>query len=233
MLHQHQRILKEFCKLNTSDQVLDIEALQRESAWKEKIHFFESIGSTNDMALELGEAGAPEGTLVIAEEQTEGRGQFGRPWFSRRGGGLWISLLMRPSHIPKIISSLSRFGAVALCDAINQEGIVVKNLTIKEPNDVLIDGKKVAGVLVETRLGKSSFAVIGIGLNVFQQQDDFPEELRDRVTSLAQASPESKINRQHIANTLLQTLHQRYQELLYSPEKLNASFLSFLSLRSL
>ena len=202
----------------------NFELLQHHSPWHEKINFFESIDSTNTHALQLGEAGAPEGTLVIAEEQHRGRGQFQRPWFSPPGRGIWMSLLLHPPIVPETISSLSHFAVVALYDAILKMGIVLNDLKIKEPNDLLIGKKKVAGVLVETRIGKSSFAVVGIGLNVLQQEIDFPPELREKVTSLAVATGRKDIDRQKIIVALLQALHERYQQLLHEPAELDLAW---------
>ena len=206
--------------------LLNIELIQKKSPWHEKIHFFESIDSTNTHALQLGEAGAPEGTVVIAEEQQCGRGQFQRPWFSPAGTGIWMSLLLRPSIVPEMIPALSHFAVVALYDAILKIGMELNDLKIKEPNDLLIGKKKVAGVLVETRIGKSSFAVVGIGLNVLQQETDFPPELREKVTSLAVASGTKNINRQELVSALLQKLHERYQQVLHDPAELDLAWRS-------
>lgn len=203
---------------------MNIELLQKKSPWREKIHFFESIDSTNTHALQLGEAGAVEGTIVIADEQKQGRGQFQRPWFSPRGMGVWMSLLLRPAITPEIIPSLSRFAVVALYDAILKMKWMIPDLKIKEPNDLLVGKKKIAGILTETRLGNSSFAVIGIGLNVLQQEADFPDELREKVTSLALVAEEKNIDRQEIVGALLHALHKRYQQLLHGPVELDLAW---------
>ncbi|MCX6957164.1 MAG: biotin--[acetyl-CoA-carboxylase] ligase [Verrucomicrobiae bacterium] len=205
---------------------INVELLQQHSPWHEKIHFFESIDSTNTHALQLGEDEAAEGTVVIAEEQKKGRGQFQRPWFSPAGTGIWMSLLLRPTIVPEIIPALSHFAVVAIYDAILKMGMELNDLKIKEPNDLLIGKKKVAGVLVETRIGSSSFAVVGIGLNVLQQETDFPPELREKVTSLAVASGTKNINRQKIVSALLQKLHERYQQVLHDPVKLDLAWRS-------
>jgi len=203
---------------------LNVDLLRKHSPWREKLHFFERIDSTNTHALQLGEAGAAEGTLVIADEQTAGRGQFQRPWFSPPGTGIWISLLLRPKIIPEIIPGLSRFAVVALYDAILEMEIPISDLKIKEPNDLLIDKKKVAGVLTETRIGASSFAVIGIGVNLLQQESDFPPELQKKVTSLSWATGKKNIERQKIVTTLLQALYERYQQLLHQPVELDLAW---------
>ena len=193
---------------------------KKTSPWNQPIHFFETLTSTNDFALELGEGGAPEGSIVIAEKQTRGRGQLRRPWISPKGKGVYISFLLRLSIEQNTIRSLSQIGVVSLFDAILASKIIISNMKIKAPNDLLIDGKKVAGVLVETRLGASSFAVVGIGVNINHQTEDFPSKIPYEATSLTLSST-SIINRQILLEKLIQAFYERYQELLYCPEKLD------------
>ncbi|MFI0347778.1 MAG: biotin--[acetyl-CoA-carboxylase] ligase [Chthoniobacterales bacterium] len=192
--------------------------------WKTEIHFFETIDSTNDFLLELGELGAPEGTIIIAETQTKGRGQFHRPWFSPAGMGLWLSLLLRLPIEQEVVPLLSCFAPVALCDGIESSKIKVHNLCIKEPNDLLIDGKKVAGVLVETRRGASPFAVVGIGLNIYQTEKDFPKGINTPATSLSLASPGCMIDRQQLTMDVINALYRRYQQLHHDPVALEAEW---------
>ena len=203
---------------------MNIEQLEQFSPWKEKIFFFKSIDSTNNYALQLGESGVAEGTIVIADEQKWGRGQFQRSWLSPEKLGLWMSLVLRPMITPKMIPALSQFAVVALYDAILKMKIEVHDMKIKPPNDLLIAGKKVAGILVETRLGKNSFAVVGIGLNLFQQEKDFPSELKEKVTSLALATGEKNLDRSKILIFLLKELYERYQQLLQQPAELDLAW---------
>jgi BirA family biotin operon repressor/biotin-[acetyl-CoA-carboxylase] ligase len=130
------------------------------------LHFFRSINSTNAMALELAESGAPHGTLVVAEEQTAGRGRSGRRWFTPAGAAIALSLILRWDPPGGGFSgSLSVFGALGVAEAAEGIGVVPR---IKWPNDVLAGGRKVAGVLVEAQWHGSdlSSAVVGIGVNV-------------------------------------------------------------------
>lgn len=130
------------------------------------MYFYPSIGSTNDRAAELAEEGAPEGTLVVAEGQTAGRGRGGRPWFTPPGVALAFSLVLRPSDLSvEALGSLSALGALAVVEGLRSTGVAA---WIKWPNDVLIEGGKVAGVLVEASWlgGSLAFAVLGIGVNV-------------------------------------------------------------------
>jgi BirA family biotin operon repressor/biotin-[acetyl-CoA-carboxylase] ligase len=136
-------------------------------------------GSTNDRARELALEGAPAGTVVVAEQQTAGRGRQGRSWSAPRGTALTLSALLRPK--PADLPLLPLACAVAVCETC--EAVSPVGCQIKWPNDVLIDGRKVAGILIESRPG-DGWAVVGIGLNVDISEDELDPELRDRATSL-------------------------------------------------
>jgi BirA family biotin operon repressor/biotin-[acetyl-CoA-carboxylase] ligase len=200
---------------------LDQEVLTAASPWGVPVRVVAETGSTNDDLLALGEAGAPEGTLLFALHQMSGRGQFQRPWSSARGLGLWFSLLLRVPINDGMIPCLSAFPAVALVRTL--EALGIPGPTIKAPNDLLCGGRKVAGILVETRTGKDSFAVIGIGLNVNHTPEDFPEELRDRAASLAMMAG-SPWNPMTVASALLPELGSAADLMRRSPEKLLAAW---------
>lgn len=189
-----------------SAESLDAALLSAASPWKIPVQVVDQITSTNDELLSQGEAGAPSGTLLFAESQTAGRGQFRRVWNSARGLGLWFSLLLRLEINDDSIPSLSAFAAVALAKTIDE--LEIEGALIKAPNDVLIGGLKVAGILVETRVGRNPFAVVGIGLNVNHNPCDFPEELREQATSLALTS-EKSFNRNDVAAQLLRHLGEQ------------------------
>ena len=140
------------------------------------------IDSTNRRARELAAAGAPAGTLVTAEEQTAGRGRQGRSWVAPAGRALLMSAVIRPPEPPGAPLALAT--AVAVCEAIEARAPV--SCSVKWPNDIWIDGRKVAGILIEGRPA-DGWAVIGIGLNVAIEDDEFPPGLRGRATSLATA----------------------------------------------
>lgn len=201
--------------------LLDAAALTAASPWGVPAEVVAEITSTNDELLRRGEAGAPEGTLLFAEKQTAGRGQFLRPWSSAAGLGLWFSLLLRLPINDTTIPSLSAFAAVALVNTLQKIGI--SEYGIKAPNDVLISGRKVAGILVETRPGRKPFAVIGIGLNVNHASQDFPEELRDRATSLAMASG-TPFDRNAVAASLITVLGKSDDQMRHSPQDLLAAW---------
>lgn len=148
-----------------------------------ELFVLDTIDSTNRHAKDLAKAGKPEGTLVYAEEQTRGQGRRGRFWDSPRGKGLWFSLILRPqSDSP--IPLLNRLSALSLVQVIEKQFRLTPQ--IKEPNDVFLQDRKLAGILVETSRGRHSisYAIVGIGLNVNQEREDFALGLRDQAISL-------------------------------------------------
>lgn len=204
-----------------SADLLDASLLSAVTPWNIPVRVVDTISSSNDELLRMAEEGAPSGTLLFAESQTAGRGQFHRPWASARGLGLWFSLLLRLEINDSSIPSLSAFAAVALVNTIR--GLGIGDAGIKAPNDVLIGRRKAAGILVETRVGRDSFAVIGIGLNANHAPVDFPGELRDQATSLAIASGKP-FNRNDVAATLLRELGDQERLMRESPEELLAAW---------
>ena len=130
--------------------------------------------STNQTAKMLAEQGASHGTLVVAERQVSGRGRRGRTWHSPKGSGIWMSILLRPQIHPMSASMLTLVAAMAVYDAISSR---VEGCAIKWPNDIVINGRKVCGILTEmsSELDNIHYVVIGIGINV--NTDDFPEDI--------------------------------------------------------
>jgi len=131
-----------------------------------RIEYFDVINSTMDEAFRLGMAGAEEGTLICAEGQTKGRGRLGRGWTSPKGKGIYISILLRPKLQPLMVSQLTLLCAVAVAEAIERAAGI--NMAIKWPNDVLINNKKVVGILTEmnAETDRIKFVIVGIGVNV-------------------------------------------------------------------
>jgi BirA family biotin operon repressor/biotin-[acetyl-CoA-carboxylase] ligase len=142
----------------------------------------ETCTSTNDLATKLAEKGADEGTVVVAEEQTKGRGTKGRSWQSACGKGLYASVILRPKQ--KDISLLPLMAGVACAEAVR--GATGLEVGLKWPNDIVWRKKKLGGILCESSfLGDTVvYAVLGLGLNVNQKRSDFPDELRPIATSL-------------------------------------------------
>ena len=140
----------------------------------------EETRSTNTALRALAEAGAPEGTVYIAQSQTGGRGRMGRSFFSPAGTGLYLSLLLRPvSWKPARAAQLTAAAAAAMCEAIRE--VTGKEPGIKWVNDILLDGKKVCGILTEASFSMESgvleYAVLGLGINVYPPEGGFPKEL--------------------------------------------------------
>lgn len=151
-----------------------------------RILCLDRIDSTNTECKRQAMAGAPEGLAVIAEEQTAGRGRAGRSFQSPRDGGLYLSVLMRPRLALSQVSDMTAWVAVAVCDAV--EAVCGLRPQIKWTNDLILNGKKLCGVLTELGLTRDNgldYLVTGIGINVNQQETDFEGEVREIATSLA------------------------------------------------
>jgi BirA family transcriptional regulator, biotin operon repressor / biotin---[acetyl-CoA-carboxylase] ligase len=186
---------------------VDLRAALRDCVIGRRIIVLRSTGSTNDFLRQMLTPELPEGFVVFAEEQTAGRGQRGNRWASAAHLGLWFSILLRP-QLPIVESArLTNWAAQAIAATIRSEtGLEPK---IKPPNDVYLEGRKVAGVLVETKAGGGAAwtAIVGIGLNLNQSSEDFPIELRERAGSLAMALGR-KIVRADFAVALLHELER-------------------------
>ncbi len=150
---------------------------------QQPIFCFGVVETTNIEANRLAREGSPEGTLVVADAQTKGRGRLRRSWISPPGTGLYLSIVLRPTCAPDRFPALTLTAGVATASAIQQMGLVPQ---LKWPNDILISGKKVGGVLTEVAFDKKQidFAILGIGINVNTAADAFPVSFRNRATSL-------------------------------------------------
>jgi len=148
---------------------------------KHIFHFFKT-DSTNHVALELGHAGEPEGAVVLAEEQTAGRGRAGRSWHSERAAGIYVTLLLRPRLAPVQAPLLTMMAGLSAHTAV--QSVTGLAADLKWPNDLLIHGKKVGGILTEMHAEPNQvrFVIVGIGINVNQER--FPGELANTATSL-------------------------------------------------
>ena len=148
---------------------------------KRIFHFFKT-DSTNRVALELGHAGEPEGAVVLAEEQTAGRGRAGRAWHSQRAAGIYVTLLLRPKLAPVQAPLLTMMAGLSAHTAVR--ALTGLDVDLKWPNDLIVRGKKLGGILTEMHAepGQVRFVIVGIGLNV--NQEKFPGELANAATSL-------------------------------------------------
>ncbi|MDI6853885.1 MAG: biotin--[acetyl-CoA-carboxylase] ligase [Deltaproteobacteria bacterium] len=179
--------------------------------WRGPIHHFETIASTNDLAKELGAKGAPEGTLVVAEEQQAGRGRLGRQWDSPRGVGLYATLLLRPELPPLDMPQITLTTAVAAVRALQRAAGL--KAAIKWPNDILVDGKKAGGILteMETESDRIRYLALGLGLNV--NNPAFPPELVHSATSLYLAAGRT-FSRVAVLQAWLEELENLYESFL-------------------
>jgi BirA family transcriptional regulator, biotin operon repressor / biotin---[acetyl-CoA-carboxylase] ligase len=171
--------------------ILDTTALQQLLTTQEfgrTVYILPSTTSTNDIVKDLAQHGAPEGTAVVAEHQTQGRGRHGRSFVSPAGVGIYVSLLLRPQADTQRLPQLTLAVAVATAEALAEYSALP--IRLKWPNDVEISGKKVAGILCEAVLHPvaSPLVIIGIGINVNTVLEQFPPELHQHVTSLALAA---------------------------------------------
>lgn len=150
-----------------------------------RIHFFQEVDSTNDVAFQLALGGAPEGTVVIAEAQTRGKGRLKRQWQSPPGSNIYTSIVLRPEIEPVFAPQITLMTGVAVADILSE--YCPDDVTLKWPNDVQIRGKKVCGILTEmnaSAVKKVNFVIVGIGINVNIARVDFDESFRDLATSL-------------------------------------------------
>jgi BirA family biotin operon repressor/biotin-[acetyl-CoA-carboxylase] ligase len=160
--------------------------------------------STNRMARALAEIGACDGTVVVAERQTAGRGRLGRSWLSQGDFGLWFSVLLRPQFEPNLGGLLGIGAAVAVARAVDK--LTGVRADLKWPNDVLIGGRKVCGVLAEasTAEGRLEWAVVGVGINLFAPEGGFPPQLAQVATSLSEhLGAGAVIDREHLLAAVL------------------------------
>ncbi|MFD2445832.1 biotin--[acetyl-CoA-carboxylase] ligase [Bacillus sp. CGMCC 1.16607] len=188
----------------------------------QSIHYEESVDSTQKVAHRLANENTPEGTIIVAEEQTSGRGRMDRKWHSPKYTGIWMSVILRPKVVLAKAPQLTLIAAVAVVQAI--EEMTDLSPQIKWPNDILINGKKMTGILTELQAESDRIhsIIIGMGINVNQLKADFPEELHDIATSIA-IEQGSTISRSALIRSVLihlEKLYQMYLENGFYPIKL-------------
>ncbi|MBI1871489.1 MAG: biotin--[acetyl-CoA-carboxylase] ligase [Chlamydiae bacterium] len=173
-----------------------------------KIYYYDRVSSTNDVADRLAEEGACEGTVVVAEYQEKGRGRMGRSWQSPHGKNILFSVVLRPRLDPSFVSLITIMSSVAVTRVLEGFGF---NALIKWPNDVYIDGKKIAGILTEMKCEQDQIKhlILGMGLNVNMEESDFSDDLAPIAKSLALVS-KIKLDRKDILRKLLCELESTY-----------------------
>ncbi len=182
--------------------------------WQNHIHWFPELSSTNTRLKELAKEGAPQGTVVLADSQTGGRGRLGRSFHSPAGSGIYMSLLLRPDCPPEALMHLTCACAAAIREAVLQATGVP--LEIKWTNDLVYGQRKLAGILTELGLsprGTVAYAIIGVGLNCCQAADDFPEDIRGIAGSVAGVTGHAP-DRAKIAAAMIDALYRMNLSLL-------------------
>lgn len=177
-----------------------------------KLHYFSEIDSTNAYARQLAAAGADEGEIVVAEAQTRGRGRLGRSWISPPFVNLYVSVILRP-HLPPIHApQLTLMAAVALADTV--ASFLHTAPTIKWPNDILIEGRKLAGILTESRCDSEriEFVILGIGVNLNYPVELMPDFIRERAISIVSVT-QTEVSREEFFRRLIQALDRCYGEI--------------------
>lgn len=197
-------------KLISSPDILTLEEIEKYLNTKtigRKIFYYNSIDSTNNKAKELAFE-VEEGTILIAEEQLQGRGRLGRNWASPNGKGIYMSIILKPEVDPMKVAKITLVGAAAVNRALAELGIKSE---IKWPNDIIIQGKKVCGILTEMNceLNMINYVIMGIGINVNSNEEDIPEDLKDTATSLKLATSKL-INRKILLSSILNHFEQLY-----------------------
>jgi BirA family biotin operon repressor/biotin-[acetyl-CoA-carboxylase] ligase len=170
------------------------------------------VDSTNIFARRRAEQDAPEGEIVIAEQQTDGRGRFGRRWVSPGNVNLYLSVILRPRLPPAHAPQITLMAAVALAETV--ASFIPLSPQIKWPNDILVDGKKLAGILAESSCepGRLVFVILGIGVNLNFPVELMPETIRERATSIISLT-RKPVSRELFARRLIQSLDRCYGEL--------------------
>lgn len=171
------------------------------------IHF-DSVESTNSIAKKIGDSNEAHGSIVISEEQTSGRGRLGRSWISPKHKGIWMSIILKPDLNPVDAVNLTQTAAAAVIKATEELGI--KTL-VKWPNDIVINNKKVCGILTEmnAELTRINYVVVGLGINVNIDESEFPDDIKDIATSL-KIQTGIPVNRQELTARILNNFENLY-----------------------
>ncbi len=180
-----------------------------------EMNYYPSVDSTNRVAKKLAYHGAADGAIVVAEEQTGGKGRLDRNFFSPRGKGIWFSVILRPNFLPKDAPKCTLMAAVAVAEAMTRFKFKPE---IKWPNDIMHDGRKLVGILTEMtgEIAKISYMVIGIGINVNISRDEFPEDLRGIATSLCEMNGGEELSRVYLLRAVLEEFDKFYREVTAS-----------------
>lgn len=204
-------------RLLAKPEQIDVQAIvarlmEQQSSLVSGIKYFESVESTQNIAHNYAREGAPSGTLVIANEQTTGRGRLGRGWLSPIGKGIYMSMVLRPQIPLQFAPQLTLLTAVSLCIALRE--VTHLPIGIKWPNDLLIHGRKISGILLESASDEDQIGhvIMGVGISVNLTQEDFSEALQPIATSLRIENKDEPVSRIEVIVTFI-TVFERYYEL--------------------
>lgn len=200
-------------KLLDSPDILSFEEIQKYLKTKyigKKILHAEKVDSTNNRAKELASGGEPHGTLVIAEEQAGGRGRLGRVWYSPKYKGIWLSMILRPDINPMQIPKITQIAAAAVVTSLKDFKI---DATIKWPNDIILNGKKICGILTEmnAEMNKVHYVVLGMGINANLDKDDLEKDILDKATSI-KIETGTTLDRKSFVGNLINKFEYLYEE---------------------
>lgn len=181
----------------------------KDSKFGNNIHYFKTIDSTNTYTKKLALNGLEEGTIVLSDEQTGGRGRLGRAWVSPTGSSVSISILLRPNVEPKDAAKITEIAAAATAKAIHK--VIGLDAGIKWPNDIILENKKVCGILTEmsAELSEINYVIVGIGINV--NVDNFPDDISKVATSLKRVKKE-EVSRKEIVISLVREFERLYYD---------------------
>jgi BirA family biotin operon repressor/biotin-[acetyl-CoA-carboxylase] ligase len=213
--YEIESISKKGYHLTSSPDILTLEELETyltTSTIGRTMHHFNSIESTNSKAKQLADLGESHGTLVISEEQTKGRGRLGRSWVSPKYKGIWMSIILRPDLNPIDAVKLTQTAAAAVVMSAKDLGI---ETYVKWPNDIVINHKKVCGILTEmnAELTRINYVVVGIGINVNIDEAEFCDEIKDIATSL-KIQTKQTVNRQKLTAGILNNFENLYNKFI-------------------
>ena len=197
--------------------------LPAECPWGDTLYWYSQTDSTNTQAKLLAKQGASQGTVLVAGNQTAGRGRMGRTFQSPDGQGVYLSVILRPNCAPTELMHLTCAVGVAMVNAV--EKVCGIRPQVKWINDLVIGNKKLGGILTEMSLAKGlvEYAVVGIGINCLQEKEDFPAEIADLATSLSIACGKP-VSPQHMAAAMISQLYAMAQTLLAKKEQWMAAY---------
>ena len=197
--------------------------LNAECPWRDTLHWYSDLDSTNTRAKLMARDGAPHGTVLIAGSQSGGRGRMGRVFQSPAGAGVYLSVILRPNCPPEQLMHLTCAAGVAMEKAVEKASGICPR--VKWINDLVVDGKKLGGILTEMSVEKGivEYAVVGIGINCLQSKENFHPEIADLATSLSLAAGR-KILPEILATAMIEELFFMYEQLFTAKSALMAEY---------